>query len=590
MNYTLNKFEKGADSQPKESFLTAVKRLIPLMAGEQRHLLIALVAILVTSAAALISPMIIGHTVDAYMRTKDYHGVLLFSGILLAVYIIGLGAQYLQTITMGGIGRRILFNLRNVIFNKLQALPLTFFNQNKAGDLISRINNDTDQLNQFFSQALMQFVGNFFLIIGIGVFLLILNAKLGFSALIPALGVLIITSFISPWVKKQNRLGLQSLGGLSAEIQESLENFQVIVAFNRLDYFRNKFSAANENNYKFSVKAGVANNIFVPLYGFAANLAQMITLVYGLYLITAGNLTLGLLISFILYVNNFYAPLRQLASVWSSLQLALAGFDRISEILALESDIKIIPAKAPAIESKFILEFKQVSFGYLKNQTILKDINLGFEKGKTYALVGPTGGGKTTTASLMARLYDPNKGSLFLDGRDLKSYSAAERVKKIGFIAQEPFLFTGTVRDNIVYGNEQYRDYSDEALRAVLEKENLSNLLARFENGLETKVSTSGNTISLGQKQLVAFIRAVLREPELLILDEATANIDTVTEQLLEETLDRLPASTTRIVIAHRLNTINTADQIYFVNSGRVIAAGSMENAIQLLLNGQRTS
>lgn len=465
---------------------------------------------------------------------------------------------------------------------------MAFFNQNKAGDLISRINNDTDKLNQFFAQALMQFVGSFFLIIGAGIFLLSLNIRLGVAAILPALGVLVVTQFLSAWVKRKNLQSLQSLGGMSAEIQESLENFKVIVAFNRLDYFRKKFNEANEKNYTASVGAGVASNIFVPIYGFASNVAQLVTLSYGIYLISMGNFTIGLLIGFLLYVNSFYNPLRQLGALWASLQLALAALDRISEVLALKSNMEVVPAHH--VKSDFLLEFKNVSFGYSDEKMVLKNIQLGLKKGHTYAFVGPTGGGKTTTASLMARLYDPTEGVILLNGKDIRSYKPAERSKKIGFILQEPFLFTGTLKDNILYGNEQYLRYTNEQLREILEKHGLSKLLARFEQGLDTKIATSGDAISLGQKQLIAFIRAVMREPEMLILDEATANIDTVTEQLLEEILNKLPKETTKIIIAHRLNTINNADQICFVNGGEIIPAGSMEHAMELLLHGKRKS
>jgi ATP-binding cassette subfamily B protein len=205
-------------------------------------------------------------------------------------------------------------------------------------------------------------------------------------------------------------------------------------------------------------------------------------------------------------------------------------------------------------------------------------------------MVGPTGGGKTTTASLMARLHDPAVGSVLLDGRDIRSYTPEERTAKIGFILQEPFLFTGTVRDNIVYGNSRYRDLSSEQLVEVLKANNLGELLVRFEQGLDTKVTSSGDSISLGQKQLIAFMRAVLRNPELLILDEATANIDTVTEQLLQDILNKLPSTTTRVIIAHRLNTIANADEIFFVNAGEIIPAGSMEHAVDMLLHGKRES
>ncbi len=369
---------------------------------------------------------------------------------------------------MGGVGRRVLYYLRNELFLKLQDLPVAFFNQNKAGDLISRLNNDTDKLNQFVSQALMQFVGSIFLITGAGIFLVSLNIKLGLAALMPAFGVLLLTRGTSAWVKRKNLGSLQALGGMSSEIQESLNNFKVIVAFNRMDYFRRRFETANERNFGASVSAGFANNIFMPLYGLASQMAQLIVVAYGISLIEAGQVTVGLLIGFLLYVNSFYGPMRQLATVWSSFQLAMAGLDRISEVLSLESNMPVIAAAAPQSES--VLSFRDVWFEYPDGKEVLRDVSFEMENGKAYALVGPTGGGKTTTASLMARLYDPTRGSVLLNGRDIRSYTADERAQKIGFILQDPFLFSGTVRDNIVYGNEPYRNYSSQQLAEVLEE------------------------------------------------------------------------------------------------------------------------
>ena len=236
------------------------------------------------------------------------------------------------------------------------------------------------------------------------------------------------------------------------------------------------------------------------------------------------------------------------------------------------------------------MEFRNVHFSYPGGEEILHRINFKMERGKTYALVGPTGGGKTTTASLIARLYDPTEGLVLLDGIDIRAYDATERSKKIGFILQEPFLFTGTVRENILYGNDDFVHHTNEKLEEILQETKLDGLLAVFENGLDTKVLSASDSISLGQKQLIAFMRAALRNPEILILDEATANIDTVTEQLLTEILDQLPASTTRVIIAHRLNTIQNADEIYFINSPEVVPAGSLDNAINMLLQGKRVS
>jgi len=559
------------------------------MADEKRTVIIAVAAMLTSSVCGLLGPVIIGRAVDNDVRRGDFGGVLRWAAILLAIYLVGLVASYLQTQEMGRVGRQLLFKLRNAIFTKLQQLPLDFFNQNKAGDLISRINNDTDKLNVFFAQSLMQFASNLFFMTGAAIFILTLNVRLGMAALAPAVGVLIVTQLLSAWVKRKNLVSLQSLGGMSAEIQESLSNFRVIVAFNRLDYFRQKFHAANDQTYSASVGAGLANNVFQPIYGLAYNLAQVAVLAYGVVLITQGQFTVGLLIGFLLYVNNFYIPLRQLAAVWTAYQQALAALDRISAVLALESNLQVIPSTEPARPGA-LLEFDGVTFSYPGGQAVLRDATFKLETGKTYAFVGPTGGGKTTTASLMARLYDPTAGRVLLDGKDIRSCSPEERSRKIGFILQDPMLFTGTIRDNILYGNDQYVRHSDEQLLDLFAEKNLDRLMARFEQGLQTKVAASGTTISLGQKQLIAFMRAVLRDPELLILDEATANIDTVTEQLLQQILDKLPPSTTKVVIAHRLNTIANADEIFFVNAGDIVPAGSMEHALDMLLHGKRAS
>jgi ATP-binding cassette subfamily B protein len=578
-----------AGKAQKATLGSALKRLAPLMADEKRTVILAVGAMLTSSVCGLLGPVIIGRAVDDDVRRGDFGGVLRWAAILLGIYLVGLVASYLQTQEMGRVGRQLLFKLRNAIFTKLQQLPLDFFNQNKAGDLISRINNDTDKLNVFFAQSLMQFASNLFFMTGAAIFILTLNVRLGLAALAPALGVLIVTQLLSAWVKRKNVASLQSLGGMSAEIQESLTNFRVIVAFNRLDYFRQKFHAANEQTYSASVGAGLANNVFQPIYGLAYNVAQVAVLAYGVVLITQGQFTVGLLIGFLLYVNNFYIPLRQLAAVWTAYQQALAALDRISAVLALESNLQVVPSTEPARPGS-VLEFDGVAFNYPGGQAVLRDATFKLEAGKTYAFVGPTGGGKTTTASLMARLYDPTAGRVLLDGRDIRSCAPEERSRKIGFILQDPMLFTGTIRDNILYGNDQYLRYSDEQLLSLLADRNLDSLMARFEQGLQTKVAAGGTTISLGQKQLIAFIRAVLRDPELLILDEATANIDTVTEQLLQRILDKLSASTTKVVIAHRLNTIANADEIFFVNAGDIVPAGSMEHALDMLLHGKRAS
>ena len=586
MDYNLN---KTPGKQEKTSTYKALKKLLQLIEAERKNLWIAFGAILVNSTLNLMGPYIIGYTINEYFQSKNFHGVLINSGLLFCMYLVALGTSYFQTKRMGGVGQRVLFTLRNAIFNKLQQLPVDFFNQNKAGDLISRVNNDTDKLNTFFSQSLIQFIGSIATMTGAGVFLLIIQPNLGAAALVPGVLILIFTSLVSPWVKRRNATNLKSVGGMSAEIQESLNNFKVIIAFNRRDYFRKRFDGANRDNYRTAIGAGLANNLILPVYSFFSGLAQLTVLIYGIYLISTGSFTVGFLISYLSYATLFYNPLRQLAALWTSFQVAMAGWDRISQILVLDNNLTTV--KSDAVEKDApLLEFRNVHFGYTEGHEILHNISFKLERGKTYALVGPTGGGKTTTASLIARLYDPNKGTVLLDGKDIRSYEPVEKTKKVGFILQEPFLFTGTVKENILYGNELYRDYTNEQLEEVIKEANLGSLLALFEDGLETKVVSSGDSISLGQKQLIAFMRAVLRNPDLLILDEATANIDTITEKLLEDILSKLPEETTRVIIAHRLNTIQNADEIFFVNSGEVTRAGSLNDAMDMLLEGKRVS
>jgi ATP-binding cassette subfamily B protein len=584
MNYNLNRpSEKSAG---KLTVLESLRKLITIISSERRNLTIAFAAIFLNAGLSLLGPYMVGYTIDTYVTAKNYHGVILFSVILIAMYITAFIVNYVQMRMMGGIGQRMLFSLRNSVFSKLQELPLDFFNQNKAGDLISRINNDTDKVNQFFSQSLMQFIGSLITMTGAGIILMVINLPLGLAALSPAIFLWIFTKSVSPWIRKKNEASLKSLGYLSAEIQESLANFKVVIAFNRRDYFRKRFGDANRENYEKSIYAGIANNILNPVYTFASHIGQLIILSLGIWLIIKGYFSIGLLISFIAYISSFYNPLRQMAALWANFQIALAAWDRISHLLSLENNLTIVGDTTGVTGTSYI-HFGDITFSYPDGKEVLHKVSFDLQRGRTYAFVGPTGGGKTTTASLIARLYDTTKGTILLEGRDIRSFTPCERASKIGFILQEPLLFSGSVRDNILYGNPDCAGLTNDQLEKAIEDLKLEDLLKRFDRGLDTPIQITGDGISLGQKQLIAFMRAILRKPELLILDEATANIDTVTEQQLEAILKNLPASTTKVIIAHRLNTIENADEIFFVNSGNIIAAGSFNEALDLLMHGK---
>ncbi len=582
MNYRLQT-DALQPTAPKQQTL---KELAGLISHQKKPLVLTLVALLINTAMGLWAPIMVAYIIDHAIAQGDFSALIRESAFLLGVYGVAFVANYQQVIRMGEVGQTVLFDLRNRVFCQLQALPLAFFQANKAGDLIARINNDTGHLSSLFSETLVRLIGSFVLMGGAAVLMVVLHWQLGLVALAPALLLWITTAMLSPWVRQKNALSLQQTGALSSHIQESLDNFKVIVAFERRDYFRQRFFQANQANYQAAQRAGIANQVFSPLYGLMAQWAQLGVLIYGVFLLSQQQLSVGLLVAYFTYVSRFYDPLRQVAILWSSFQLSLASWERIRELLALENPMQQKPSRPehPGAQNQdAVLEFEAVDFTYDEGQSpVLSSVNFALEAGKTYAFVGPTGGGKSTTAGLMSRLYDPTTGIVRLHGKDLRTLSNQERADKISFILQEPFLFEGSVAENLRYGQSE-----DFVLADKVKQLQLHEVMAALET-LPEGLDTQSEHLSLGQKQLVSFIRAVLKDPDLLILDEATANIDTTTESLLEKVLNHLPAHTTRVVIAHRLNTIENADIIFFVNEGHIQQAGDFSEAVNLLLSQTR--
>src|SRR5580658_9299885 len=400
------------EGQGKSSTWRALLKLIRLLPEQRGRLILAMAAIILYSILSMLPPYLMGFTLTHVLNTRVPNTGIHFLGLtfltgkgeslvmtvcgwLLVIYLINLGAIYGRTILMGGFAQNLLFTLRNRIFNKLQELPVAFFAQNKAGDLISRINNDTDKINQFFSQGLMQFISSIFIVIASGVALVWVNWKLGLAVLAPAALMWVFNKLVSPWIKKKNAIYLKSVGSMSAEIQESLGNFKVVLAFNRRDYFRKRFGLVNEDNYTKAIHSTISNNVYTPVYGFLAVMGQVVVLLYGAYLIKQGEFGAPFFVTFFIYTQTFYDPLRQLAALWSGFQTAVAGWDRISRILSLESDLVTMETgggaagRGSAANGAPIMEFREVSFSYPGGKDVLRRNSFRMEKGKTYALVGP---------------------------------------------------------------------------------------------------------------------------------------------------------------------------------------------------------
>lgn len=581
-NYQLNK----PIAAKKRSSL---KNFWPLIKGEIPFMLMVFVIILINAATNISVPYLLGRTVDQAITAKNFDLLIQMVMLLSGLFVAALLTNYLQVSLMGRLSQRLLFNLRTKLFDKIQELPLSFFNVNKIGDLISRINNDTDKLNQFFSEALVRFVGSFFTIMGIGIFIFFLNFNMAIVVLSVAVLLLLFTQFLSPWLRRRNEVSLRNLGKFSGEIQEDLNNFKVIVAFNQGQYFYDKFEQFNREYFQSARRAAFSNGLLTPIYVLASNSAAVMVLLIGLIITGNGLISIGLLITFMAYTDKFYQPLNILASIWATIQTSLAAWARVDQILGLKSDLKVEHSNTQS-KSDLVMEFRNVSFGYAEDQTVLKNVDLRLEYGKTYALIGPTGGGKSTTASLMTRLYDVGEGEIFFNGKPVKNYQPQEISEKIGFILQEPIIFSGTVLENILYGNKKLESIGEKEVIEHLKQRGLMKILERFPDGLQTKIGAQSDSISLGQRQLIAFLRIFMRDPILLIMDEATANIDTVTEQYLTEIVNNLPATTTKVIIAHRLNTIQEADEIIFISGGKTQKAVGFEDALKMIEENKLSS
>ncbi|MBC7766466.1 ABC transporter ATP-binding protein [Arenimonas sp.] len=558
---------------------------------DKSKLIFAFIFIFMNSTANTVSPFLVSKAIDRYISVGNVDGLLNIILILAGVATITIATGYAQSMLIGRISQRTLYRLKEGLFAKLQSLPTAFFNQNKAGDLMSRINNDTDKINQFLSQWIGQFIGVMFSLFGVVCFSLYLNWKLSLVMMSMVIFIYIITLLFSPKIRKENKKNLEANSDFSAALQENLTNFRVVAAYSKRDYLENHLEKKNNATFKSALRSGFANRIFEPSYEFFGAIALILVLSYGFHLISIGGATVGVLIAFVAYTQRFYDPMKTLATAFGAIQLASAAWVRLQEVLSLENNLKTENQKGDESgKPKLRLELKNVSFSYDDKNMVIENANLSFEPGKTYALVGPTGGGKSTLASIMAHLYDPTLGVVYLNGKDITIYSQEETSKEISVILQDPILFTGTVAENILYANTDFTNVSIDDLNRVLEHKGFKDVIKRFENGLSTTIKQNGAGLSIGQKQLISFMRAILREPKLLILDEATANIDTVTEAILNKTLEALPPETTKIIIAHRLNTIKDADEIMFVNGRHVTPAGSYEQAIRMITDAKRNS
>jgi ATP-binding cassette, subfamily B, multidrug efflux pump len=553
------------------------RRLIGELRPYQSSLWVAAVFIGLMAFAQAAGPWLVGRAIDVDIGHKDALGLLERMAALLLVYATGALARRAQTLRVGVVGQRVLATLRTRLFDHLQRLPLSYFDRRPIGDLMSRLLSDIDTLSQFLTQGLTQLIGPLFGLLGILAAMLRLNVSLALACFTIIPVMLFTTWYFAARARRAYRKARQTVGDVNADLQEEIGGIREAQAFNRTERNIERFRGRNAANRDANVTAVGITSAFSPAMDLLSTLSTALVIGYGGYLVGRGPLTVGLLASFLIYVQQFFQPVQMAASVYTQMQSALAGAERIFTIL----DEAPEPADPPGVidlpRSQGRIEFDEVSFAYELSRPVLQGVTFSVEPGQTVALVGRTGAGKTTVASLIPRFYDATSGAVRIDGHDVRQLTRRSLRRHLAMVPQEPFLFSGSVADNIAYGRAEASRTEIEAAARVV---NAHEFISALPKGYDTVLGESGLSLSQGQRQLLAFARAIAADPKILILDEATANIDSRTEELIQRALGKLLSGRTSVVIAHRLSTIRSADLILVVDAGRIVERGKHEELL----------
>ncbi|MBN1994309.1 MAG: ABC transporter ATP-binding protein, partial [Anaerolineae bacterium] len=536
--------------------------------------------VVVDTLLSLAGPILLGRAIDHYIIPANVSGLLQIALLMLAVYVGAGLAATIHGVLMVGVGQHLVADIRAELFAHLQSLSMAYHDRHKVGDLMSRVTNDTEAINQVLSNGLIQFTSNILLLAGIMVSMFFLNWPLASGTLIILPLMLYITGEITRRSRQAFRAVQRNLGNLNATMEENIAGIRVVQAFAREADTIAEFRAVNETNRQAGIKADIITAALGPMFTTMSILTIAATALLGGWLSIRGIVSVGVIATFVIYIMNFFRPMRSIAMVYNQLQSALAGAERIFAVLDATPSVPDLPAAHPLKNIQGTVKFNQVSFAYEPGKPVLANIDLAASPGQTIALVGPTGAGKTTIISLLSRFYDVSEGAIYIDDKDIRTVQQASIREQLGIVLQDTFLFSGTVLENVRYGRLTATDKEVIAAATLANADRFIRLLPR---GYRTQVSEQGLNFSQGQRQLLAIARAILADPRILILDEATSSVDTRTEMHIQEALLRLMKGRTSFVIAHRLSTIRNADEVLVINNGRIIERGTHN---QLLAQG----
>ncbi len=554
-----------------------LRRLLGYLRPHSRRMVFALVLVLTSSALSLVTPYLTKMAIDGPIAQGDPAGLvriaLLTAGAFGGLYLASAGQQYL----LSWVGQRVLASMRAQLVRHIQDLSLGYHDTHIMGVTLSRVINDVAVINELLSQGLITLVGDTVLLVGIVVVMVSMSPRLALLAFCVLPLMVLATWLFARRAQVAFRRTRSRIAAVVGDLAEDLSGMRVIQAFAQEGASRESFDRVNRENRDAYVEAMSLSFTFLPAVEFLAMLATAVVLWFGGLTVARGDLTLGVVVAFLAYVTRFFQPIQEISQLYTTMQAAMAGGERVLELLDTQPEVRDAPdaIEMPPIAGR--VELKSVSFSYRGETRVLHDVDLEIEPGQTVALVGPTGAGKTSIANIIARLYEVTEGAVLVDGIDVREVTQQSLRRQMGLVPQDPFLFTGSIADNIRFGQP---GAGDGAVEQAARMANAHEFIAGLPEGYGMQILEGGSNLSLGQRQLVCIARAVLADPRILILDEATASVDTVTEALIQEALRRLLRGRTAMVIAHRLSTVLDADRICVVEAGRIVAQGRHEELL----------
>ena len=565
------KIEKARD--PRRAMTGLVRYLAPFKIG----MTVVLVLVVIYTILGLGGPYLMGVAIDQYIAVKKMDGLAPIALTMLAVYVLNNLFQAIASWVMASISQSALKRMRQDLFEHLQTLPLAFFDHNPAGELMSRLTNDIDAINQAVSQNVTSLLASVLSMGGIVIAMFVLDRWLALASLIVVPIMFWFTQFVAKYTRRGFRELQKHLGEMNGVMEEAISGQRVVKAFRRNDSAIERFRIHNEQVYRTGIAANSYAMLLMPLTSVLGNFFVIVIASLGGWLALRGLVSVGIIATFISYGQSFINPLRQIANMYNSIQAALAGAERVFEIIDTSSEIDDA-TDATALGSVCgNVQFDHVQFEYQPGMPIIKDMSLDAKAGQIIALVGPTGAGKTTIINLLTRFYEINSGAVMIDGKDLRDIRKADLRRKLGLVLQDTFMFSATVMENIRYGR---MDATDEEVVHAAKLADADHFIRQLPQGYQTLLSERASNLSQGQRQLLAIARAILADPSILILDEATSSVDTRTEARIQKALLRLMQGRTSFVIAHRLSTIRDADKVIVINDGEIVEQGTHQQLL----------